>query len=359
MSTGRFVFVTVFAVPLALIASCSVDELDLTGKRCPCVSGFVCDLPSNTCRATADGGLADDALVAPERNPAARLNVTALTAAWAAPNVVRWDFTVEGSAADFKSYVVEVGPSAAAFETNKVEIYGGLERPELGAFDARSGKPAGPTSVFTLTRANANTKQYARVTVTDKADQSNVSAVTPTVVPAVGPSREKIFDGVTAAANPRPVGEFDFKSGSHALVVECGGGPSPCVKKVELVDLGLALDAQGFFSQADFDAAYLDLDLQGNVGGSSFDSTVAIEPGVGGCAGAECRWGLTGWTQSNAPEPGNMSLQVPLKKLVSGVRGPLTRAILEEKGFKVAALAFSGTWKDGATLRLRGAHIRW
>jgi hypothetical protein len=364
----RLLFAAVLAAPLALVFSCSVGELDLTGKECPCTSGYLCDVSSNTCvlglpiaeaGGVLDRAIPDDALVAPERNPAALLNVTNLTPEWATPNVVRWNFTVDGNATDFKSYVVEVGATLAAFETNKVELYGALDRPELGAFDARGKKPIGPATVFTLTRATANTKPYARVTVVDRADQSNVTAITPVVVPPGASMRAKIFDGITAATTPRPAGEFDFKNGAHVFTVDCGATPSPCAKKVELGNLDIVLTAQGAFSQADFDRAFLDIDLQGNVGGSSFDSIVAIEPGNGGCSGTDCRWGFLGWTQSTAPDPGTTTLQVPLRKLGNSVRGPLTRAILEEKGFKVSVLAFSGTWKAGATLRLLAAHIRW
>jgi hypothetical protein len=360
--------IAIASAPLVLALSCSVGDLDLTGKECPCTTGYFCDLPSNTCvlglptpeaGAFEDRAIPDDALVAPERNPAALLNVTSLTPEWTTPNVVRWNFDVEGNATDFKSYVVEVGASPAAFEMNKVEIYGALDRPELSLFDARGKKAIGPAPIFTLTRATANTKPYARVTVFDKAGQANVTAITPAIVPIAATKRAKIFDGTTAATNPRPPGEFDFKNGAHVLVVDCGLAPSPCAKKVELGALDIVLNAQDNFSQADFDRAFLDIDLQGNVGGSSFDSQVAIEPGNGSCSGADCRWSFTGWTQSTAPDPGTTTLQVPLRKLVNSVRGPLTRAIVEEKGFKVAVLAFSGTWKTGATLRLLSAHVRW
>lgn len=34
---------------LFLVASCRVDELDLEGKRCPCLAGWTCDTTSDTC----------------------------------------------------------------------------------------------------------------------------------------------------------------------------------------------------------------------------------------------------------------------------------------------------------------------
>ena len=39
---------------------CSVPELDLSGKQCPCVDGYVCDTASQLCVAGIDGGAGND-----------------------------------------------------------------------------------------------------------------------------------------------------------------------------------------------------------------------------------------------------------------------------------------------------------
>lgn len=48
---------------LLLFAACSVDEIELSGKQCPCASGWVCDTSRNTCvpRGTSLGGAAGSA----------------------------------------------------------------------------------------------------------------------------------------------------------------------------------------------------------------------------------------------------------------------------------------------------------
>lgn len=46
------------AVALALVVSlagCTVPEVDLEGRPCPCVDGYVCDEPTNTCMRTGTG----------------------------------------------------------------------------------------------------------------------------------------------------------------------------------------------------------------------------------------------------------------------------------------------------------------
>lgn len=46
LSRGRFSFAF---VAVAVAASCTVDDVDLSGKRCPCSAGYVCDAPTQRC----------------------------------------------------------------------------------------------------------------------------------------------------------------------------------------------------------------------------------------------------------------------------------------------------------------------
>jgi hypothetical protein len=39
----------VAAIAIAAAAACSVDDVDLDGKQCPCTTGWICDTPTNTC----------------------------------------------------------------------------------------------------------------------------------------------------------------------------------------------------------------------------------------------------------------------------------------------------------------------
>lgn len=357
--------------PALLLASCGVDALDLGGKQCPCTSAYVCDVGTNTCvlslssdagGSVSDGGEAGSTDAFDEAMPAPLLGITlAATADWKTPNMVRWELGVSGKAADFKAYTLETGASPSDFAVQVVSTFGPVARPELGAFDARGKKPEGPVSVWTLVPAKQNAKQYARATATDLRDQSSVSAIVAFDVPGLSSSRAKIFDGLVAALFPRPTSEFEFKGAmnGHVFVTDCGAQPSPCFKKVELGSLGVALDANGPFSDADFARAFLDVSVEGSVGVTSFDTAIALEPGDGTCTGMECRYRYGGWTQSAAPNAGEATLQVPLAKLVNGLGAPLTRATLQAKGFAISVLAVFGTWKQGTTFKLRTAYIRW
>ena len=57
---------------LASAAACSVPELSLEGKQCPCVEdGYVCDVDTNRCLKTNDGGMIIDTPAATQCLPAA------------------------------------------------------------------------------------------------------------------------------------------------------------------------------------------------------------------------------------------------------------------------------------------------
>jgi hypothetical protein len=45
---------------LLLLAACSVPDVSLEGKQCPCADGYVCDTPTNRCfPSNGDGGIID------------------------------------------------------------------------------------------------------------------------------------------------------------------------------------------------------------------------------------------------------------------------------------------------------------
>jgi hypothetical protein len=60
------------ALVLLALGACSVPELSLEGKQCPCVDqGYVCDKDTNRCLPTNDGGMIIDSPAATQCLPAA------------------------------------------------------------------------------------------------------------------------------------------------------------------------------------------------------------------------------------------------------------------------------------------------
>lgn len=365
-SSALVVLLALVAAPLGGVASCSVGELDLTGKQCPCASGYVCDVPSNTCsRGVADGGAEldapSDALASPDRDPDALIVVRDLKVAWTAPATVRWEWTVAGKAADFQAYEVATATTAddLAKRAGSFEVVSGNDRPEVRTFDARGGTKEGTFVVWTTTSVRgANTRQVMQVKATDVRGRSTSTAVVAVVSSAVADSTKLIFDG-SVAKTAKPA-DFQYRTpvggpNAYVLVVDCGAGAgaSPCAKRAELTDLGIDLASGGAFNAADFAAAFVQVELEGNVSVASFDSVLSVDVG-NGCP--DCRYGYPGFTQSGVAKT---TLQVPLRELRNAKGEALTQQLLATKNFQIFGLSFSGTWKQGALLRLLDARIRW
>jgi hypothetical protein len=355
------------AVAFVLASACSVGDLDLSAKQCPCLANYVCDVPSNRCllEAPLDGAVIDDVMVPDAFDalaPAPLVLVSKLAAAWSTPNSIRWEWKLDGTAADFRAYEIVTGSSADAIAKRVgVEVLTSHERPELGAFDARGGKTSGPIDMWTLTDVRAaGQKQFVQVTVTDVNGQASRSAVMSFTSAVGAPGKAIIFDG-TAQKTADPVAEFVFRSPAggephYQLVTDCGAAKT-CAKHGDLVSLALDVSPPGMpFSSTDFATAFLELQVDGNVAATSFDTTVGIELGANCPQGPGiCRYRFPGWTQNATART---KLQVPLRELVNDV-GKLTYGILMGKNFIVDALGMSGTWKDGSIINLYDARIRW
>lgn len=57
MARRPIALVVVAAIAAVLVFACAIDNLNLSSKECPCLSGYQCDLPTNRCvLARSDGG---------------------------------------------------------------------------------------------------------------------------------------------------------------------------------------------------------------------------------------------------------------------------------------------------------------
>ncbi len=348
---------------LALASACSVDDLDVGGKQCPCLSGFVCDVASNRCVLSGAGSDAAADAAGDERGPPLPLLVISnLTAAWTTPGSMRWEWKLAGAAADFRAYEIVTGASADdVVKRVGVDVVTSTERSELGVFDARGGKAQGPIDMWTLLDVRGPAiKQFVQVTVTDVKGRASRSLIAPATSALRATSQAILFDGATQKTAV-PSAEFVFRAPAggeahYALVTDCAGAKA-CGKRAELVSLGSNLAPAGSpFTSSHFDASFLELEVDGNVAVTAFDTSVALEIGAGCTLGPGlCRYRFTGWTQ---PPTSRTKLQVPLRELQNDA-GKLTYAALQGKKFIVDAVALSGTWKNQSTINLYNARIRW
>jgi hypothetical protein len=351
-------------LPVAVvIGACSVGDLDLAGRACPCADGYVCDVTVNRCvvELPVDAAPPDAADAAPVQP---LLVVKDLAATWVAPTTIRWDWTLTGAAADFRAYELVTGASAADLQNRVgVDVLTSNERPELAGFDLRGGLASGAVAMWTLTDVRtAGAKQVVQVNVTDVKGRASRSAAVAATSAARTTSQLVVFDGTTQRT-VSPPDDVVFRSPPggephYVFTTDCGGAKT-CAKRAELVSLALDLAPAGApFTSAAFDRAVLELQIEGNVAATSFATSVALEPGDGTCTGGNgvCRYRFTGFTQSAAAR---RKIQIPLRELLSDA-GPLTFGILQAKGFLVDTLSLSAPdWKNGSTLLLYDARIRW
>lgn len=352
-----------FLVPgvLAVMASCTVDDLDLTGKSCPCADGYVCNASTNVCVASLpadpDGG-APDVGVPPPSPPASRIVVSAFTPAWQTANTVRWSWRVEGDAASFLSYEIAWADSLSKVETGAgATVVGSAQKAELGGFDARGQKTSGPVDLWTTTHGHAPGKTvFAKLTARDKngATSSLIASATTTRAPTVN---KVLFDGTKQTSSKPASFEFRAPGGEephYFFAVDCAAGVTTCANHIELDGIGRDL-ATPTFTAADFASAFLEARIVGGIATSGFTTAIAIEPA--GCTAGDdvCQWRFRGWSQPGGTQP---VIQVPLRELENAA-GKLTYTTLQSDGFLIAAFSISGTWKDAATVRLYDARIKW
>ncbi len=127
-------------------ASCVVPSIDLDGRPCPCVDGWVCNPDTMVCERTGGDGDADDsggsdgttvgettvASGGADTASAPAFDVLAFTADWSTPTSIHWAWDVAGEEADFHAYEVWIATSEAALTAGTdVHVVDDTINPEL------------------------------------------------------------------------------------------------------------------------------------------------------------------------------------------------------------------------------------
>ncbi len=189
------------AAACAALGSCHVDDLELAGKACPCVDGYVCV----------------SARCVPAESQST-LFVSDLKSTWQTPQIIRWDWTVTGSKAEFGSYSLITGTTQAEVESGGGTTVLPENRPELGDFDARGS--AVPIKMWSMVDAKLGVQQFAQVIVTDTKNRSNKSNIASASRPRVPANSLVLFDGTTGIGGKPNPAEFDFKANTMRRVLQ-------------------------------------------------------------------------------------------------------------------------------------------
>lgn len=346
------------------LASCAVTGLDITGKACPCVDGYVCDVATSTCiipgtLSNADAG----GDVTPK--PAARIMVSKLRAAWTTANSVHWRWDVAGDPADFARYEIVTGPTEAIVRGRAPgsRVWRPIDNSELGNMRGLDRTLNGdPFDPFTTTDEHAeDTTLFAQVSAFDTA-----GAATTTDVVEAKTTKPKgnivIFSDGDMAGSSTP-GAFSRSTdrpyrGTHcyALKVGCGAEPS-CYQKPERSKIAVNASAM---TQGAFSDAFLEFAVAGDSAVPNFYSDVLLQLGNDTCSGGAnaCRYRWEGWTFSG-PDRWRL-VQVPLRVLRKlSDNKDMTWADFEAAKEMLHAIAFRGTWAGNSTARFDEIRIRF
>lgn len=361
----------VFAVGALAIASCTVGSVELGGKQCPCVDGFVCDTASNTCVTTlppdpaADAG-DDQGPLPPPPPPGGRILVTNLKADWSTTNQVHWTWTAKGDPADFASYEIRTGPSAASIDDPSV--VGGRRwtkdtLPELGVFAARHSQDTSPVGLSAITFAHpTNSTVFARVFAIDTAGNSTetelvsvkTGAYTPGATPIVVfhdfiPTGETLTPSTLARTTDKP---FNSTAACLATPIACAGGAASCSSTIGVEN------ANDDLSAVVFDNAFLEFAVSGEpfVDDRTYVDAL-FQIGDSKCATTDCRFRFPGL--SLRPDGSYRLYQLPLRTFVKSDGTPLDTVQLAQQGKKLFSVYLQGPWKAGTTFRLDEVRVRW
>ncbi len=137
-STGRAL------VGLTLAAGCSVPNIDLEGRPCPCLGGWQCEAETQTCvrGAGENSGTAQGSSTGGETSaesstgtpPQAAFDIETFSADWSTPQSMHWTWELRGAEEDFRAFELWIATSADALEQGDVIIFDRDVNPELGRF---------------------------------------------------------------------------------------------------------------------------------------------------------------------------------------------------------------------------------
>lgn len=175
---------------------CIAPSIDLEGRPCPCIEGWVCDAATQTCleasTITIDGtqGTGDEG-VATESTSAGiqpRFEVIEFAADWSTPESIHWTWTIVGEPADFHAFEVWVATSTEALDDETAAVvFDGSVNPELRRFALDDSQDMEPV-VGTITDGLVpSTDYFARMYVLDtaggRAASPNVAVRSTTAAP--------------------------------------------------------------------------------------------------------------------------------------------------------------------------------
>ena len=357
---------------IASAIACSVGALDLSGRECPCATGYVCDTATNTCvtaLATIDAKPSEGGVLPDGAPRIPRIVVSNLKRTWSTANAIRWDWTAEGDPAAFSRYEIVTGPSAAEVESRAVtsRVFGPNDYPELGFVAGRDKVQAGQKiPLWTVTdEQKDDAKVFAQVVAIDVDGGESRSAVVEART-TNAPSRHPIFDnneldGGTTPPSFKGTTDRCYAGRCYAVTnLVCNPPAATCAQEIGRTAFNEVLDD---FPEVAFPNAFLEVVVAASKRVPNYYSYLTISFGAGCGDTNGCKWRYTGWSfrETVGTSPAYRILQVPLGQLrrVAAPAEALDIAEIRTRNNTVYGFWLGGTWPTGVDVWVDSMRIRW
>lgn len=354
--------------PLLVSLGCTVPAVDLDGRPCPCVDGWICDAVSQTCERDDEEG--STGVIGTGRTSdgdsssgtAPSLEVVELSADWSTPRSIHWRWEVDGDEASFHAYEIWIATAAEDLEdASTATVFDGTVNPELDRFSLVNTMDVDFVRGTITDGLEPNTEYFARLRVLDTAGGSSLSPNVAVRSTAAPPNDELV---VFSDADPVPPGDTlpacmertDTAPllGTHhyELTVRCSeGGVSICTDDpAAAVECYENLRVQG-----------LDLPVP-NIGGGDFadaflEVSVAVDPPDDNLAHG---WWSDFSVQAGEQWTGLRGVTIRADGAYRLYQIPLTQLGLDVDTFTgVQGFRVGSMWRHAARVRFDEIRLRW
>ena len=360
-------YLSISALALASTAigapGCILDPVDFTGLSCPCAEGWLCDETTNTCVQTLD-----DICGRSGADPGV-VDVSTLRVDWTTPNQARLAWEAANVDALF-TYEVDIAASEQALVAGELlRTVDSEENPELARGYLPNTSDLNDVLETTLRELDPDTAYWLRLVAIDTSGGVTCTNIAPARTSPAAVEELPMAQEAPEGANPLPTcvelvdsPETAATGSAHwEHTVRCEetapdvgtavctdpANPFPrCWENVRIqgVDYPISL------TESEFQHAFLEMKVE----------IVDTDDGFWGELGLTTRGTDTSETFIKArltlpSSVGYQRYQIPLRILRSGGTW-LTAELLARgvRGFRVGTL-----WRDGATVRVDDAAIRW
>ncbi len=347
----------VAAAVAALPSGCSVDELDLGNKACPCVDGWTCDASRNICVAgSGTGGAGVGGGGGAGAGVPGAVIVTDLRVTWTTPNWIRWEWDLDGVPDQLLGFELVTGESEedVTSRSGTAVVWTADENPELGRYFLPATGSEDPVVATMTDLHDADTQYFGQLTATDTANRTTVTNLAGGRTTNLPSHSFVIFDDTATPGYSIP-GSFVLSdvaphAGTHHYdyLSSCVGGDVICWETVRRQDLGMDISAisEGAFSTT----AYLEMAVAAGGPAPSYWSQLRIMMGT---SGDHSTYLLPAWTIR--ADGAYRVYQMPLRALADS-NGPMPHTEMSRALYE---FGIGGSWVNDTHTRVDEIRVHW